>query len=175
MNEQILHDAQSIHTQLTRVAGEIMSSGKELPVLIGIRTNGVPLAARLASELERAGHGRTETGAIDITLYRDDLAGKALPQVLGSQIDFDIEGRRVVLVDDVLFTGRTVRAALTKLADYGRPNRVELAVLVDRGHRELPICADFTAIRLETERSDHIKVRLKETGAAADAVVLEKP
>lgn len=175
MTEQVLHNADDIHTQLKRVSGEIVAGGHELPALIGIRTNGAPLAKRLGTELSKAGHGQPEIGAIDITLYRDDLAGKALPQVLGSDIKFDVEGRRVILVDDVLFTGRTVRAALTELADYGRPRSIELAVLVDRGHRELPICANFTGIKLATDRSDHVTVRLTETGAPEDAVVLEKP
>ena len=174
MTTKVLHDAKDIHTELTRLASDVMAGGRELPVLIGIRTNGVPLAERLGAELADAVHGQPQIGAIDITLYRDDLAGKALPQVLGSEINFSIEGRRVILVDDVLFTGRTVRAALTELADYGRPRTVELAVLVDRGHRELPICADFKGIELTTERTDHVTVKLTETGAPEDAVILEK-
>lgn len=154
---------------------EIMGDGRELPALIGIHTNGPPLARRLALGLESAGHKRPDLGAIDITLYRDDLAGRALPRVLGSDIPFSVEGRRVVLVDDVLFTGRTVRAALTVLGDYGRPRAVELAVLVDRGHRELPICADYTGIKLATKRADHVRVVLQECGASQDAVVLDLP
>jgi pyrimidine operon attenuation protein / uracil phosphoribosyltransferase len=168
----VLHNGQAIHKELTRLAGEV--AGEDAPVLIGIRTNGVPLARRLAEMMKAGGQGTPPLGAIDITLYRDDLSGKALPRVLGSEIPFDIEGRRVVLVDDVLFTGRTVRAALAVLADYGRPSRVELAVLVDRGHRELPVCADYTGFTVRTERGDHVKVRLTETGNTDDAVLLEK-
>jgi pyrimidine operon attenuation protein / uracil phosphoribosyltransferase len=172
VGEQTLHNAADIHKELTRIAAELIAGGRELPVLIGIRTNGVPLATRLADQIQAAGKPRPLMGAIDITLYRDDLAGKALPQVRGSEIPFDIEGRRVVLVDDVLFTGRTVRAALTELADYGRPRSVELCVLVDRSHRELPICADFTGIKVATSREDRVRVALTESGAENDAVFL---
>ncbi|MCB9893524.1 MAG: bifunctional pyr operon transcriptional regulator/uracil phosphoribosyltransferase PyrR [Planctomycetes bacterium] len=175
MTDSILHDGGAIDAQIKRLAAEIADGESDPPALIGIRTHGVPLAARLADAMEAAGRKRPQLGAIDITLYRDDLAGKALPQVLGSEIRFDIEGRRVVLVDDVLFTGRTVRAALTELADYGRPRRVELCALVDRGHRELPICADYTGFKVETDLKQRIRVRLKEGGDAEDAVVLVKP
>jgi pyrimidine operon attenuation protein/uracil phosphoribosyltransferase len=174
VGEQTLHSAGDIHKELTRIAGELIAGRRELPVLIGIRTNGVPLATRLADQIQAAGKSRPLMGAIDITLYRDDLAGKALPQVRGSEIPFDIEGRRVVLVDDVLFTGRTVRAALTELADYGRPRSVELCVLVDRGHRELPICANFVGFEVKTQASDRVRVELTETGAAKDAVMLQQ-
>lgn len=175
MTERILHDSKAINEAIKRLAAEIVDGESQPPALIGIRTHGVPLAQRLADAMEATGVGRPLLGAIDITLYRDDLAGKALPQVLGSEIKFDVEGRRVVLVDDVLFTGRTVRAALTELADYGRPHRVELCVLVDRGHRELPICADFTGFTVETELKQRIRVHLRESGDAQDAVVLVKP
>ena len=174
MGEQTLHNVADIHKELTRIASELIAGGRELPVLIGIRTNGVPLATRLANQIQAAGKPRPLMGAIDITLYRDDLAGKALPQVRGSEIPFDIEGRRVVLVDDVLYTGRTVRAALTELADYGRPRSVELCVLVDRGHRELPICADYIGFKSTTQATDRVRVELTETGAVKDAVVLQR-
>lgn len=174
MPETIPHKQKAIEAELKRLAAEIVAGGEDAPVLVGIHTHGVPLARRLADAIAAAGHARPEEGAIDITLYRDDLGSRALPQVLGSDIPFDVEGRRVVLVDDVLFTGRTVRAALAVLADYGRPQRVQLCVLVDRGHRELPICADFTGITLVTERTDHVRVALTETGAAEDAVILQK-
>jgi pyrimidine operon attenuation protein/uracil phosphoribosyltransferase len=170
--DKTLHNSDDIHKQLTRLAAEMTAGGREQPLLIGIRTNGVPLAMRLAKLMAGAKGKPPAVGAIDITLYRDDLAGKALPQVKGSDIAFDIESRRVVLVDDVLFTGRTVRAALTELADYGRPSSIELCVLVDRGHRELPICADFWGIKLTTSRDDRVRVALTETGAKEDGVVL---
>ncbi|MCB9936460.1 MAG: bifunctional pyr operon transcriptional regulator/uracil phosphoribosyltransferase PyrR [Planctomycetes bacterium] len=171
MTERVLQQRQAIDTEIRRLAAEILA-GAEPPALIGIRTHGVTVAKRLADAIEAAGRPRPELGAIDITLYRDDLAGRALPQVHGSEIAFDIEGRRVVLVDDVLFTGRTVRAALTELADYGRPRRIELCVLVDRGHREVPICADYTGFRVETSPEQRITVRLSDPASDTDAVVL---
>jgi pyrimidine operon attenuation protein/uracil phosphoribosyltransferase len=172
VTEEIIHKSAFIADELKRLAKEICDADPESPVLVGIRTNGVPLAARLAVDIEQCSGSKPGVGAIDITLYRDDLGGRALPKVLGSEIPPDLEGRRVVLVDDVLFTGRTVRAALTELADYGRPRRVELCVLVDRGHRELPICADFTGFVIETERDDRIRVTLRETSEGDDAVLL---
>lgn len=162
-------DAAAIAECVKRLAAEIAARHPQPPLLVGIRTNGVPLAQRLANAL-----GAAEIGAIDITLYRDDLVGRALPQVLGSELPGDVDGRRVILVDDVLYTGRTVRSALIELADYGRPQRVELCVLVDRGLRELPIAADYTGMRLETRPGDHVKVELTETGAARDAVLLRR-
>lgn len=172
MTESVLHQRKAIDAELKRLAAEITRGEAQPPALIGIRTHGVTVARRLADAIEAAGLPRPDLGAIDITLYRDDLAGRALPQVHGSEIPFDIEGRRVVLVDDVLFTGRTVRAALTELADYGRPRRIQLCVLVDRGHREVPICADFTGFKVETRPDQRIKVRLGESGSDTDAVVL---
>lgn len=174
MSQRVIHNQAEIQQQITRLAHELMAGNGVAPALIGIQTNGVPLAARLADAIAAAGHKRPDSGFIDITLYRDDLAGKALPSVRGSSIEFDLEGRRVVLVDDVLFTGRTVRAALTELSDYGRPSRIELCVLVDRGHRELPVCADYTGLTVESGRDDRVKVLLKESGAAEDSVVLIK-
>jgi pyrimidine operon attenuation protein / uracil phosphoribosyltransferase len=127
-----------------------------------VRTRGVPLAERLAAAL----HGRTGTdvpvGAVDITLYRDDLGrSQTWPVLHGTEIPFSIEGADVVLVDDVLFTGRTIRAALNAICDLGRPASVRLAVLVDRGHRELPIRADFVGLEVTTDRADHVRVRLR--------------
>lgn len=171
MNQRTIHKDQAITDAIARLAKEVREGDDEPPALVGIRTNGVLLAGRLADALEQAGGTRPELGAIDITLYRDDLGGRALPTVHGSEIPFSIEGRRIVLVDDVLFTGRTVRAALAVLADYGRPRRIELCVLVDRGHRELPVCADYTAFKVKTEREDEIHVRLKETTRSGDEIL----
>jgi pyrimidine operon attenuation protein/uracil phosphoribosyltransferase len=140
--------------------------------LIGVRTGGAHLALRLAKELETVTGRLPEVGLLDITLYRDDVLTAAMPLLRGTEIDFDVEGRPLVLVDDVLFTGRTVRAALDALLDLGRPSCVRLAVLVDRGHRELPIAADFTGRALETTRQEHVSVQLVEEGHAADAVVV---
>jgi pyrimidine operon attenuation protein/uracil phosphoribosyltransferase len=171
MAEQILHGSKDI----TRALGELaagIAGDAEPTALVGIHTNGVPLAARLARLIEAATGRPVPTASVDITLYRDDLAGRALPLVRGSDIPFSLEGRRVVLVDDVLFSGRTVRAALNVLADYGRPRRVQLCVLVDRGHRELPIAPDYTGLKLATAQSDKIRVRLQESGAPEDQIVL---
>jgi pyrimidine operon attenuation protein / uracil phosphoribosyltransferase len=167
---QVLQDASAIAAAVSRLA-QGLAENPEPPVLIGIRTHGVPLAARLAEALVKRGIARPELGAVDITLYRDDLAGRPLPQVRGSEIPVDLEGRRVVLVDDVLFTGRTVRSALLVLAEFGRPRRVELCVLVDRGHRELPICADHVGFGIETQAQDDIRVRLTEAGAPVDQII----
>ncbi len=145
--------------------------------LVGVRTGGAHLAARLADALERLTGERPPVGVLDITLYRDDvmLGPNPVPLLRGSDIPFDVHRRYVVLVDDVLFTGRTVRAALDALLDLGRPGCVRLAVLVDRGLRELPIGADFTGRALETELADHVRVLLVEEGAALDEVVMELP
>ncbi len=141
--------------------------------LVGIRTGGAHLALRLAEELLKVTGRAPEVGLLDITLYRDDvLAGGAMPLLRGTEIDFDVDGRPIVLVDDVLFTGRTVRAALDALLDLGRPASVRLAVLVDRGLRELPIAADFVGRSLETTRLEHVGVQLIEAGHDSDAVVV---
>jgi pyrimidine operon attenuation protein/uracil phosphoribosyltransferase len=129
--------------------------------LIGIRTRGVPLAHRLAQELTAHTAHEVVVGAVDITLYRDDLGqGRSWPVLRGTEIAFDVDGAEIVLVDDVLFTGRTVRAALNAICDLGRPSRIRLAVLVDRGHRELPIQPDVVGLCLQTDRSDRVRVRL---------------
>jgi pyrimidine operon attenuation protein/uracil phosphoribosyltransferase len=131
--------------------------------LVGIKRRGVPLARRLAALLAERGWKDIPVGAVDITLYRDDLKLVAeTPIVRGSEIGFDINGRTLVLVDDVLFTGRTVRAALTELLDFGRPRGIQLAVLADRGHRELPIAADFTGRVLETGPDDIVDIGIAE-------------
>jgi pyrimidine operon attenuation protein/uracil phosphoribosyltransferase len=144
-------------------------------VLVGIQRRGVPLAQRLARELKRRTGSEPSVGSIDITLYRDDLQLVAeTPLVRGSNISFDINNRRVVLVDDVIFTGRTVRAALTELLDFGRPQVVQLLVLVDRGNRELPIQPDFTGLKVETERHDLVDIFLSEVDGR-DEVVLTRP
>lgn len=173
MRAGIFQNSAAIAKAVSRLTSLIRDAG-EKPVLVGIRTNGVPLASRIAGEYAKLTGEVPVLGAIDITLYRDDLAGRALPRVLGSDLPQELDGRRVVLVDDVLYTGRTVRSALIELADYGRPKRVELCVLVDRGLRELPICADYTGFDCPTEPGDHVKVELTESGAAEDAVLLRR-
>ncbi len=132
-------------------------------VLVGIRSRGDEVAERILSKLEAKGL-EISLGVLDISLYRDDLAHlKSNPKLQGSDIPFAVDGAHIILVDDVLFTGRTVRSAIDALTDYGRPAKVELAVLVDRGHRELPFAADYTGVKLETQRLDYVDVKLKNT------------
>jgi pyrimidine operon attenuation protein/uracil phosphoribosyltransferase len=139
--------------------------------VVGVRTGGAYLARRLADEVGVLRGTTPDVGLLDITLYRDDvLSGAAMPLLKGTEIPFDIEGRPIVLVDDVLFTGRTVRAALEALLDVGRPSCVLLAVLVDRGLRELPIAPDFVGRVLETSRDERVRVHLVEAGAPVDSV-----
>lgn len=139
--------------------------------IVGIQSRGVPLARRLAAAI--SGKGRSlPVGSLDITLYRDDLSTIGTrPLIKATDIPFSIDGRTVVLVDDVLFTGRTIRSALDELVDFGRPARIELAVLIDRGHRELPIQADYVGLRVETTRNETVDVRLKETDGADEVVI----
>lgn len=176
-------DAEEIRRALTRVAHEIIerNRGTEGLALVGIRTRGVPLARRLASTIERVEGSPIPVGTLDVTLYRDDVfsrgsshARRVAARVPGlTEIPFDVSGRRVVLVDEVIFTGRTIRAALGALMDLGRPEAIQLAVLVDRGHREIPIRPDFIGKNLPTARREHVEVRLQETDGE-DAVYIEK-
>jgi pyrimidine operon attenuation protein/uracil phosphoribosyltransferase len=142
-------------------------------VLVGIITGGRPLSERLANRIEVATGVRPQTGTVDITLYRDDLYTGLEKPVLGeTRLPIEFTGKGIVLVDDVLFTGRTVRAALDVIMDYGRPRSVKLAVLVDRGHRELPIAADFVGRTIVTNLNDKVEVHLTEEGADVDRVVV---
>ncbi len=170
-------NAEGIERAVHRMAREVVerarSQGGELAV-VGIRTGGVHLAQRLVREIA-AVTGRTPpVGTLDIALYRDDLSERAAAPVVGpTDIRFPVTGKTIVLVDDVLYTGRTVRAALDELVDFGRPRRVLLAVLVDRGGRELPIAADVVGAKLEVAAGDQVEVRLVEGGAPQDAVVVK--
>ncbi|MPY66020.1 bifunctional pyr operon transcriptional regulator/uracil phosphoribosyltransferase PyrR [Deinococcus sp. SDU3-2] len=162
----IILTADEVRRALTRIAHEIVerNKGAENLALIGIHTRGIPLAERLARKLEDLEGVSIPTGMLDITLYRDDLSEVAhQPIIRETQVPFDLARRRVVLVDDVLYTGRTVRSALDALIDLGRPEGIQLAVLVDRGHRELPIRADYVGKNLPTARSEMVKVKLTET------------
>ena len=143
--------------------------------IVGVRTGGAHLALRLAKQVEALRGAPVDTGILDITLYRDDvlLGGRPAPLLRGTEVPFDVEGRSIVLVDDVLFTGRTVRAALDALLDLGRPSLVRLAVVVDRGLRELPIAADFVGRAVDTTPRERVRVELVEEGASEDAVWLE--
>lgn len=157
-------DAEAIEAGIQELARQIRATLGEEPVaLVGIRSRGDEVAERVCRVLAEDDM-ELMLGVLDISLYRDDYEHlHQNPQLQGSEIDFEIEGTRIILVDDVLFTGRTIRAALDALCDYGRPGRIELAVLIDRGHREMPIQADFTGIRLETSRHDHVYVSLEGT------------
>jgi len=172
--ERVVMDARAVERALARIAHEIMerNRGPEALALIGIRSRGVFLAERLARSIAAIEGQPPPTGIIDITLYRDDLSRSAQqPVVRGTDIRFPIDDRRIVLVDDVLYTGRTVRAALDALIDFGRPRCVQLAVLVDRGHRELPIRPDYVGKNLPTAQSEQVEVRLRECDSQ-DAVVI---
>lgn len=161
---------------LTRIAHEIAErneAGSEV-VLVGIQRGGVPLARRLGSLLTQIWGPAVPTGSLDVSMHRDDLDQRVAPNVHPTVIPFDVNGKTVVLVDDVLFSGRTVRAAMDALNDFGRPRRIQLAVLVDRGHRELPIKADFVGKNVPTARTESVRVRLVEMGHP-DEVMLEKP
>lgn len=160
----VLMDAQTLERSLTRMAHEILERNRGLEdlVLIGIQRRGVSLARRIADRIDAIEGLRPEVGILDITFYRDDLSMLAEhPVVNGTDIRFPVQGRKVVLVDDVLYTGRTVRAAIEAVFDMGRPACIQLAILVDRGHRELPIRADFIGKNVPTSRSEvvHVKVR----------------
>ena len=155
-----------IRRALTRIAHEIIerNKGAEKLAIIGVHTRGIPLAERLASKLSELEGVEVPRGMLDITLYRDDLSEVARqPIIRETQVPFDLANRRVILVDDVLYTGRTVRSALDALIDLGRPEGIQLAVLVDRGHRELPIRADYVGKNLPTAKHEVVKVKLQET------------
>ncbi|HUK81606.1 MAG TPA: bifunctional pyr operon transcriptional regulator/uracil phosphoribosyltransferase PyrR [Verrucomicrobiae bacterium] len=169
-------DAVAIERALSRVAHEIVERNpdEESLTLVGIRTRGVPLARRLAANIGSILGRAIATGELDITMHRDDLAlRETLPRVGPSDISFDVNDRTLVLVDDVLFTGRTIRAALDELSDFGRPRRIQLAILVDRGHRELPIRPDFVGKNVPTALNERIRVRLVEVDGK-DEVLLER-
>jgi pyrimidine operon attenuation protein/uracil phosphoribosyltransferase len=161
--EETVCEAEEIERLIAGMGRKIWEGRRrDLPFyLIGVRSRGVPLAQRLAQELTLLADDEIIVGAVDITLYRDDLGrGRRWPVLRGTEIAFRVDGAEVILIDDVLFTGRTICAALNAICDLGRPGRIQLAVLVDRGYRELPIQPDFVGLNLPTERSDHVRVRL---------------
>jgi pyrimidine operon attenuation protein/uracil phosphoribosyltransferase len=168
---RVLLDEESIRRTLSRIAHEIIERNEDLDTvaLVGIHTRGVPIAHRLRRLVEERTGDELALGQLDITFHRDDVhvrAGQAprRPQPLAreTKLDFDLEGRTVILVDDVLYTGRTIRAAIDALLEYGRPDRVQLAVLADRGHRELPIRPDYVGKNLPTGRNERVQVELME-------------
>jgi pyrimidine operon attenuation protein/uracil phosphoribosyltransferase len=172
-----LLEAPEIKRSVTRIAHEILERNKGAGrlVLVGIAARGDELARRLASEIARIEGVAVPVGVLDITFYRDDIGMRAeAPEVHETRIDFDITGGTVVLVDDVLFTGRTIRAAMDALVDFGRPKTIQLAVLVDRGHRELPIRADYVGKNVPTRKDEDVQVRLTEYDGEDAVVVGEK-
>src|SRR5436853_3969596 len=163
----IVMDADRMAKSLTRIAHEVLerNKGTESLALVGIRARGVPLASRLGEHVKSIAGVELPLGALDITLYRDDLMRTPVgpqPLVRRTEIPFSIDGRHILLVDDVLYTGRTIRAALDALIDFGRPSAIQLVVLVDRGHRELPIRADYVGRNIPTSRQQSVQVRLTE-------------
>jgi pyrimidine operon attenuation protein/uracil phosphoribosyltransferase len=163
----VVIDADRMSRTLTRIAHEILERNRELGelALVGIRTRGVPIARRIAHAIHQINGHDVPTGALDITLYRDDLMRHAVgpqPLVRKTEIPFSIDDKRILLVDDVLYTGRTIRAALDALIDFGRPKSIQLVVLIDRGHRELPIKADYVGKNLPTSLAQSVQVHLSE-------------
>ena len=175
-DRQVL-DRDGIQRALTRIAHEIVerNQGTNNLILVGIRTRGVPLAVRLQKQIHLIEKKEITSGILDITLYRDDLGEMgARPEIRETIIPDDITGKIVILVDDVLYTGRTIRAALDALVDFGRPRAIQLAVLIDRGHRELPIKADYIGKNIPTSKDEEVVVRLTETEQQEEVVVTER-
>jgi pyrimidine operon attenuation protein / uracil phosphoribosyltransferase len=176
-SRQLVCSEETINRSLTRISYEILEKGtkaKRLAV-VGIKTCGEFLAKRIVEQLYLIDGKRPEYGVIDITLYRDDVGmSSSFPLLRGSDLPFEVSGTRIILVDDVLYTGRTIRSALDAIIDYGRPHCVELAVLIDRGHRELPIRADYVGKNIPTSQQEKVVVDLKEIGKV-DGVYLIKP
>jgi pyrimidine operon attenuation protein / uracil phosphoribosyltransferase len=173
-------DADRMSRALIRIAHEILERNRGLDdlALVGIRTRGVPLARRIARALKDINGDDVPTGALDITLYRDDLMRHAVgpqPLVRRTEIPFSIDDRKILLVDDVLYTGRTIRAALDALIDFGRPRAIQLIALVDRGHRELPIKADYVGKNLPTSLKQSVQVRLQEIDGSDEIVIEGEP
>ena len=170
-------DQEGINRAITRIAHEIIEKNKGSADLciIGIRNRGVYIAQRISASIKQIEGKDVSTGALDITLYRDDLAlATGQPLVRKTEIDFDINDKNLVLVDDVLYTGRTIRAALDALIDFGRPKSIQLAVLVDRGHRELPIRADFVGKNIPTSKKESVEVHLQESDGSDEVLIAEK-
>lgn len=179
MQKAVVLDEQALRRALTRIAHEIIEKNKGIEdvVIVGIKTRGIFLANRLAERIKQIEGKDVLVGELDITLYRDDLSIKTQdeqPLVKGSSIPVNIHGKKIILVDDVLYTGRTVRAALDALIDIGRPDQIQLAVLVDRGHRELPIRADYVGKNIPTSKTEKIVVELAEVDKVDRVSIHEK-
>ncbi len=165
-------DAEAIDRALTRIAHEILEANKgaDKVALVGIVTRGAIVAERLAERIARIEGTEVPVGLLDISFYRDDVATRLSPEVHRTEIPFDVEGKVIVLCDDVLYTGRTIRAAMDAIMDYGRPAAIQLAVLVDRGHRELPIRADYVGKNVPTSAKERVRVRFSEQDGSEDSV-----
>jgi pyrimidine operon attenuation protein/uracil phosphoribosyltransferase len=175
---KVVMDADGIDRSLTRVAYELLEKNKgvEDMVLVGIQTGGVFLAERLKQKISRIEGADVPMGVLDITLYRDDLrTSNKKPRLGKTDIPFSLDDRKVILIDDVLFTGRTIRAAMDALIDFGRPKLIQLAVLIDRGHRELPIRADFVGKNLPSSLWEAVTVNLKEKSGRDEVIIEENP
>ena len=165
IKKKTIMDEDAMRRALVRISHEIVerNKGVDKVALIGIRTRGVPLARRIAAEIEKIEGVQVPLGSLDITMYRDDLSTLGYnPVMKETDVDFDINGKTIVLVDDVLFTGRTIRCALDALIDIGRPRAIQLAVMVDRGHKELPIRADYVGKNVQTSASESVDVTIRE-------------
>ena len=177
VKKNVIMDSEAIRRALVRIAHEIIEKNKgvEDVVIVGIRTRGVPLAQRIAAEINAIENCEMTVGMLDITLYRDDLSTLGYnPVVHGTDINFDLSGKHVVLVDDVLYTGRTIRAALDAVIDMGRPKTIQLAVLVDRGDKELPIRGDYVGKNVPTSQKETIEVVLNEIDGTDEVYIGER-
>lgn len=174
----LILDAKGIQRALARISHEILEKNKGIEglALVGIRTGGVFLSQRIAGIIADIEKSEVPVGIVDITLYRDDLTvGTHLPILRGTEIPFNVDGKKIVIVDDVLYTGRTVRAAMDAVMEFGRPKMIQLAVLIDRGHRELPIKADYIGKNVPTSRKESVNVELVEEDGVDEVTVTELP
>ena len=173
MIDKLIQSSSQMKRALTRISHEILerNGGANDVVLVGMHSRGVPLSKRMNSIIENVENRSVEVGALDIGLYRDDIAEKGVLTVRPTDIPTDINGKKIVIVDDVLYTGRSIRAAMDALNDLGRPNQIQLAVLIDRGHRELPIRADYVGKNVPTSREEDVEVRLMEIDGVDEVVI----
>jgi pyrimidine operon attenuation protein/uracil phosphoribosyltransferase len=176
MAKNVLMDSETIDRTIVRITSEILEKNKGAKnlVVVGVRTRGVHIAERIVKRINKLEKIKPPMGTLDITLYRDDLRGKTeWPKVEKTEIPFSVEDKEVILVDDVIYTGRTTRAAIEEIMDFGRPSSIQLVTMVDRGHRELPIQPDYVGIVVNTLRSEKVRVHLKETDGK-DQVIVKK-
>lgn len=177
MDNKVIIDRQTMLRTLARLSHEIIERNPDTQTiyLIGIKRRGVPIAKILKENIEKFSDLKVELGELDITLYRDDLHEQyTSPHINGTVIDFDVNEKNIILVDDVLFTGRTARAAMDAIMKMGRPSVIQLAVMVDRGHRELPICANYVGKNVPTSKDEFIKVRVDEIDGATEVAIVKK-